>query len=374
MTLSNVTDVNVTSVLSIDYDPRKKFDWIFPVSCDVLFLASGIWILTSLVHYGIKTKQWKHQASRSDCDKLNAGKIYSSVIVCAVLGNVFFVHSLLVTTVSYKIYQDTLCEYLLDITHVIYALCLLSVQVFLWLRQQAFYTNRMLNVKYSKPVKVISFWSIIVIFVIGLVLAILYIYPQDSRSSVSGCILASAVVMDYAVTLLAAIFICQTTLLGLLVYALRQSSIHKPRQSTCHPPLSAIIITSCCCKSPSVEEPQENISETTYSANIASKNNTIGTSISISTISPAYPVTSSFQRTTSNAVRIIVRKTLVFAVVSFISHIVTNAVTPAITGPNNHWRFTSVAANANIFLNLLLVILSFAPYREMLTSPCRSYE
>ena len=82
----------------------------------------------------------------------------------------------------------------------------------------------------------------------------------------------------------------------------------------------------------------------------------------------------SFQRATSNAVRMIIKRTLAFAIASFISDIANHGVVQVITGPNSHRRYAVLTGNVNIFLNLLFVILSFAPYREMLTSPCRSYE
>ena len=261
MTSSNFVYLNLTSEASLDYDLRKNFDWIFPVSCDLLFLASGIWILTSLVHYGIKNKRWKHPVSRSHCDKLNSGRIYSSVVVCAVLCNFSFAGQLLFNNIGFGPNHDTLCEYVGDINNAIFAQCLFSVQVFLWLRQRAFYTNRMLNVNYSKSVKVISFFSIIVIFIIDVVITVLYTYPNNRKSSLNGCILHSNIPMEYTVTILVGILLGQATFFGLFAYALQQSSHHKFRQSKHLPAFSARMITYCCCTPPSVEEPQKNINK-----------------------------------------------------------------------------------------------------------------
>ena len=365
---SNVSYVNVTSTVLINYDHRKQFDWIFPIFCNVIFLATGIWILVSLVHYGITTKQWQLRSSRRDSDKLNAGKIYSSVIVCAVLCDIYFIVNLLYTNLGFELNNNKLCEYLGDTSSALYAVCLLSVQTFLWLRQRAFYTNRMLNVNYSKPVKVISFLSIIVIFLFGVAVIIFFIYPDDHKSSPDGCTYDSDMPLEYTVIILLVILICQITLLSLFVYALRQSKHDN------HPTFSFVIKDYCCCKPQAIEELPENANKRTNSVDAISSNFT--TTTSSSTISPAFPVTPTSQHRTSNskAVRIIIRKTLVFAFISILADVFIQIVIQFITGPDSHRRYPVLIGNVNTFLNLLFVIFSFAPYREMLTSPCRTYE
>ena len=368
MMSSNVSDVNVTSVTSTSYPTstifdRKQFDWIFPISCIVLLLASGIWILASLVHYGIKTKQWKPGVSRRDTDKLNAGKIYSSVIVCAVLCDIYLSITLFYTNVGFELNKDRQCEYLGDTSSVFYALCLLSVQTFLWLRQRAFYTNRMLNVNYSKSVKVVSFLSIVVIFVIGFAIMIIYIYPDNYKSSLNGCTYVSDYGVEYTVTIIIVIVICQTSLLGLFVYALQQTKQHSP--------LSTRKKSYCCFKSPANEELPGNNNISTISIDATSNIETM--TAHVATISRVSPITPTFQHATSNAVRKIIRKTIIFAFISFAADAFILVMTQFITDPDSHRRYPSLAGNMNTFLNLLLIVFSFAHYQKMLTSPCRSY-
>ena len=368
MMSSNVSDVNVTSVTSTSYPTstifdRKQFDWIFPISCIVLLLASGIWILASLVHYGIKTEQWKPGVWRRDTDKLNAGKIYSSVIVCAVLCDIYLGLNLFYTNVGFELNQNKQCEYLGDTSGAFYALCLLSVQTFLWLRQRALYTNRMLNVNYSKPVKVVSFLSIVVTFVCGFAAAVMYIYPVNYKSSLNGCTYVSDLTVENTLTIIIVIVICQNSLLGLFVYALQQSKHRSP--------LSTEKKSYCCFKFPANEELPGNNNISTISIDAKSNNNTMKNHVI--TISHVSPVPPAFVHATSNAVRKIIRKTIVFAFVTFVSDALVPVTTQFIIGPDSHRRYSSLVANMNSFLNLLFIVFSFGDHRKMLTSPCRSY-
>ena len=371
MTSSNVSFFIVTSVY---HDHRKQFDWIFPISCNVLFLVAGIWILSSLVHYGIKTKQWKLHVSRRDSDKLNAGKIYFSVIVCAVLCDIHLAFTLLYTNLEFELNQDRHCEYSGDTINSLYGLFRLSVQIFFWLRQRIFYTNQMLNVNYSTPVKVISLSSIIVLLMVSAAFAIFFIYPDNFKSSINGCSFASDLAVEYAVILLVATWMSQITLISLFVYALRQSSKYKPRRLKHYSSFLARINAYClCCKQPAVESQPENIDKRVSSIDAASCINAISTNIS--TISPASPVTPSLQNAPSNkAVRMIIQKTIVFDFISFIADVVTHVVVIFALSPANHRRYSLLTGNINILLNLLFVTFSFASHRKMLTSPCRSFK
>ena len=359
MMSSILSYVNVTPTASIDHDHRKQFDWIFPIACNVLCLVIGIWILAFLVHYGIKTEKWKLRVSQRDSDKLNAGKIYSSAIVCAVLCDIYFIVNLIYTNLGFEPNQDRFCEYMGDTSSAFYGSCLLSVQTFLWLRQRAFYTNRMLNVNYSKPVKVISFLSIIVIFLFGVSVIIFFVYPDDHKSSPDGCTYHSHLSLEYAIIIILVILICQITLLSLFVYALQQSKHH--------PPLVVRKITYCCCKLP------ESTGKKTMSIDSNLVNFTITTSNS--TISHACPVKTTTQHriSNSNAVRKIIRKTMIFAFISILADVFLQGLTQFITAPDSHRRYPVFIGNVNIFLNLLFVIFSFASYRKILTSPCRSF-
>ena len=82
-----MTTENNAFVYSFEKDYFHEVTYILAVSINATLIALSLWILFSLVHFGVKTGQWSGRQKRN-ADKLNAGWIYTSVIVCAI--SVFF--------------------------------------------------------------------------------------------------------------------------------------------------------------------------------------------------------------------------------------------------------------------------------------------
>ena len=60
-TISTATSRSGT--ISIQVDCLQRADWIGPIAINIVLLVLSIWVLISVMHYGIKTKKWSQVSS-----------------------------------------------------------------------------------------------------------------------------------------------------------------------------------------------------------------------------------------------------------------------------------------------------------------------
>jgi len=207
---------------TINVNYFEQLDWIFPVVLIVFTIVVEIWFIISLLHYGIKTKKWK-ELHRGNSDKLNSGAIYTALVACAVFSFTHFVINLANVIFGFNLGEDELCDSLADASIVTYGLALFAGQMLWWLRQRAFFENRMLNVNYSKQVRFFSAISIILTFTAGTSTLVFNTYRW---MSLDGCLYKpdENLILGYWISILIAIIFGRATLLGLFVYALTKTS------------------------------------------------------------------------------------------------------------------------------------------------------
>ena len=341
MTISNYTEY------------QTKADWIIPMTISSFLVVATLWILISLIYYGIKTNKWKTMNS-SNYDKLNAGLIYTAVVVCTTLCLIRLIISLFYMDIGFTVVkkQNRRCNSLFDAMGVMYGMVILSTYTFLWLRQRVFYSNRMLNVKYTRVSRMLSAVSIFVIAAWGVCVLIFSIIPNDHFSSPDGCFYKPdrRLFIGYCVSILLVICFGNAVLFGLFAYGL-----YKANET---PSLSFA--------SGDRRKSQDNNTEATYvhfkNNNIAKRKNMRVTNLSIQLS----------QRTlvpTSNLVKRVVKKTLYFAVISVVCDVILQIL---LFFTNIQRRVITTSFNVNAFLNVLLMIASFVQYKKMLFSPCYS--
>ena len=173
---------------NVFYDHTTHLDWLISILINVFFMTSTAWVLVSLVHFGIKTGKWK-QIQQNNKEKLNAGLVYSSVVGCATTCLVYYIFSNIYLNSRFNSSQDWLCDVTYDAGVLLYFIVLISLGLFLWFRQRAFYANRMYNINFSKTVRVFSFISIFLIFICSIVAMFLYVMTQQSVATSRGCTL-----------------------------------------------------------------------------------------------------------------------------------------------------------------------------------------
>jgi len=342
-------------------DYTFQTDWIVPVTINFLLLILTAWILLSLVCYGVKTKKWRRKQA-SNADMLNIGPIYTTVVFAAIFCSLHQTINLIYLNVGFNgsnSKQDEFCDMLGDTAVCFYFLILFSVNLFYWFRQRIFFQNEMLKVSYSKGVKILSFASIFVLFAGGLAVLIINNVPNNRQGSFDGCTFKpeESRRVAYWVPIVAITIIGQVVLLGLLAYAVK---VTKAISNSTYKSIKAKLRFRGSSKSQIVV------------GNMPSHDSCSGASTAKS---PSSKSTTIRKKTNSKkAVRKILKKTLLFGVISTVLDIFIQILIHYLTSPDGHRRYVTTVSNLNAFLNIVFLIFSFVQYKDILSSPFRSFE
>ena len=350
-------------------DYTKQIDWILPATFIAIANAAEIWILVSLIHYGLKTKKWNVR-NQGCVEELSSRNQYTALVACAAFCVVFSLLSLVYISVGFSLNEDELCDSLLDSANVFSCFIVAAVYMFLWLRQRAFFTNQMLNITYSKMAKVFSVFSMVIFLSAGTVVTVFIVYPNNHASSLNGCVETpnDAVLAAY-IFVVFLLFLGQTTLLGLFFYALKKTG----NQSISI--FARLLNDFCCCRKQSTNE----TTQTPENNNQSSDESSAGTVSNRTIISVSSAIThgrahhSCFSKRSKSAknIRKVMRKTLLLAIISVLADLFTLFFLPYIIGQKfDHVRFIILAGNLNALLSLVLLVFSFTVYRKILSSPC----
>ena len=342
----------------------KQLDWIIPVVLCIIFFILVLWILLSLVHYGIKTGKWSSHPQRSS-DKLNIGKIYTFVVITAFTCICFLIANMVYVNIGFNFGEDGLCDTVSDITLAIYFLKLCSIGMFLWLRQRVFYKNFMLNTDYSKTVRICSSSSIVVILLFGMAALVFNVLPNNHKSSPNGCIYnpSDEYKVWYWVAIVVVIVFGHLTLMGLFVYGLMKTSREKwiPRQLCCYggekdrPPIDVPLS--------SVES-----NKTNYHRSKIVNNKCLESKVRKS--STLLNILVRQAENQSIVVQRILWKTLIFAILSILGDIFLQVVIHYVIPSDSHRRISVTVANLNAILNVLFVLFSFENWKKIFTTFC----
>ena len=333
------------------YDRTKKIDWVIPVTLNVLLMIVTLWLLISLIHYGIKTKKWKSHQRK--VDYINSGLIYSSVVACAVMCMFRYVVSLVYMNVGFHESEDELCDSVADTLYCAYAFVLFCAAMFLWFRQRALYAHRLLNVNYNKIVRFFSLTCFVFFFAYALFVIILNNLPNSFLSSSEGCVVKpnGNLNANYWIAAAAGIAFYNIALLSLLYYALTHvQTFQKKLASKRYESKRA-----------------QTIANTNFNSEPSSTNfRPLESETSVGKMS-----TLAIRRkyATTQKIKTALQKTLVFAVISIISETFLQIYAIFIANPLGHRRVSSVLFDVNSFLNLICLIFSFSSSKEMMTSP-----
>ena len=357
--------------------------WIVPVTINGILTTLAMWILFSLVHYGVKTGKWSGTQKRN-ADKLNAGWVYSSVLACAVICIIRYMTSQISFQQGFGKTEENkmACESINDLLFVEYCLVLFCTYIFLWLRQRTFYTNEMFNINYNKTLRYLSASSIIIILLAGIGVVVVNTLPKNYPASSSGCIYdAETDSLDLWswVACGVVLVIGQVLLLSLLLYPLAKNL----NDEHC--------LKHLCCFVCTVLKEKEEIqmhsihSDSPYKLSTVSEgisghslvlhSNSICSKSQININTPQRKKQTTKRRKSSVAVKKIMIRTLIFGFVAVFTDLFLISIFAAGVVPNTDPRFRRFAVTSydlNVFLNLMLVVLSFMTYKNMLTSPCRS--
>lgn len=322
-----------------DYNRLVQIDWILPVTFIAMFVIIGWWIVAALTYYGVKTGIW----SRMNLESVDSGKIYTSVILSGFFCNLFNIISLVHINVGFDLSSNLLCNIMNDVAICLYAMVLLSALMFMWLRQRALYTNKLLNAHYNKFMKAFSLATVLIIWLSAVSTVVLIVLPMDSVSTFQGCFYDVDNFHKYKFIYLAIAGLAfgRLSLLILLAYALRKLNF--------------------------VTKSQPSFTKTTDK--MVSKKRlsfyTISNSSTLS-VSRLSQVNLKFSHS-SVMVHLIIKKTLVFSCLSLFADAAVFVINFFVIYDNQHNRIAVLTTNISALLNLFLVLFSFVRWKKIIT-------
>ncbi|XP_076809125.1 uncharacterized protein LOC143452154 [Clavelina lepadiformis] len=328
---NNLNETNSTE--SEPYIRWKQADWIIPEVINSLLIVATLWIIFSLIHFGIKHKKWSTNRM-GNADKLSGGSVYTLTVVCAITALVRFINSQFAFNIGIGVGYDKECEIVSDSSFAWYSLVNFAVFIFLWLRQRIFYANNMLNVRFGILLKILSFSSIVILFLSGLATVLVNTIPVNFPSSREGCIYHKSENIGPIAWIVGIMVVIagQFVLLGLFIYPLKRDFV----QSIC----------GCCPSAFHVWNTNRNKS---------------------SSVSSIQTRNSSFQ--SSNTVKSIMQRTIAFSIIAVAAHIIIILISSYAISSEGHRRVSTVVFDINAFFNVIFVICSFLSCKQMLFSP-----
>ena len=323
-----INNTNETEASEQSNHEQTRF---FFMSFYIVQMIVNIWLIISLIHYGIKTKKWRRLQSDNP-NTLSTRWIYLSVIICSVA--TFFHHIFVAVyrNVGFHQSEDKLCSWIFDMVVITYCSCFLSVTFFLWFRQRTLYTSFISAAHFTKPLKFFSFIIIFVSMALGIIGLISWIVISHNIASQNGCTFKNNRNSKLLTFVFSASFIIfsQISLLIMFIHALFaiQNLDKKNRWKAFF----------CCKPQPLNEHTREQPADRTRT--IVGK---------------------------------IIRKATFFATLSLLSDLLVISLTLLYSRQGNRHEIISVLGSLSVSMNLYFVILSFITWKDMITSPCKSF-
>ena len=340
---------NKTEVIP-DYTSRP--DWIIPMTVTALLMVATLYVTISLVHYGTKTRKWS-SFQTNDVEKLNAGMVYSLVLVCSVSCLFRFAVNIVHMNVGFEKGEDQLCEAILDTDFFAHSLVLYCETLFLWFRQRAFYRNAMLSFHTTKFVKVLSVLSIVIISAGALGYSLYACLPDNFKASNQGCLYEpeDESKTGYGVYISVLLVTAQLMLLYLFIHPLRRKS------TTCFD-LTKVFPKRKCNK--------DNSASICQSSKITTISRNLGSDVErLHKINHQHSFSAD---PFSHEVRLIMQKTVIIAFITTFMDVAAQLLLVFTGNLKCSMRYSYMVFDITVFLHLLFLILTFVTYKEILTS------
>ena len=300
----------------------------FALGIYVILMILDMWIIISLIHFGIKTKKFR-RLQHGNPDSLSSGRIYLSVVVCSIA--TFLFHLVVAMKDNIKLQTNEFCDLMTDMIQIMWTMCAFSIVLFLWFRQRGLYTAFLPMAHISKSLNVFSFIIIFVTFFSGVIGLILLIVPNDNVASPIGCVKKKEKNLFPLIIAVSTMIFSQVSLLFVFVQAMLKwhGSSLKARWK----------LLLFCKRKTAIE--RSHVRE--------------------------QPVDR-----TRTIVHNVIRKTTIFAALSLLFDLVVVSLTLLFSKGDQERYFVSVLGAFSTSMNLCFVILSFTTWKEMITSPCKT--
>ena len=353
--LTNVTigfTVNVTAIKEPEKEDRtSRLDWVIPTIVNLVLTVITTFILASLIHYGLTSGKWRGQPT-SQVDKLNAGVLYLFLIVCAVMCIGRYISNQIYMNVGFDYNNDSLCEAAGDAAFITYALMMWSVFMFLWFRQKAFYTNSMLGFKMTKCIRALSYSSIFLISAFALPFVVLSTIGKSLETTPAGCAVKIPAYKSNLIVYLAIYCVFLIVFLELLLFCLFIYPVLQIGKAS-----KPLALQNC------------SSSITFFATKLhAEKRDITPNSTDSTSYAFFHQVSSSVVRQSDDKIKLIIQKTLFFAVTSILLNVILSIIMHFILPARSNRRYMSMIIDMAAFCNLLFLVLSFSTFKRMMTS------
>lgn len=316
MKLNSSSNSNLNVFINYSSDENisvTEEEWLryFSIPFNGLLMIVDIWLLISLIHYGTKTGKWG-KTQQNILERFNSGFIYISLIVCSISCFLLYLVGLIFLNSGSNL-SDYACNIVFDIIQAMYFIGIVSSMLFLWFRQRAFYKTRFPGVQFNKILKIFSKYFIFIIFAVGIPLICVVIYIKDQASSEFGCVyrLDGNLRQKTFIATIVVVFILNFSLAFVFIYALKKIAL----------------------------KPTANMTFTIH---------------------------------TYNEIEKIIKKTTIFAVISFLFNTGTYVLALYLPQSNARIDYGYLLVTIDVTVNLCCVLLSFRSWKDMITSPVAS--
>ena len=323
-------------------------------------------IVVSLIHYGIKTKKWRHFSAHRRAENLNAGLVYTSIVACGFASFFDQLFGLVYFSLDVHIKENYLCEYLADVLNVTFGIVLIVTFSFQWLRQKTFFENRFLKVTRNKCLQILSPFSLIFAFAVTSCAVAIVVFPKTLETSENGCVssVKETSVTIFSIVAIAAFVSAQIMLWLLLHYGLKSTYIFFKKSS------SSKKETKRNTTDIELSQMGENSLKINRSPPLISHCKCIPCSnICRKSINPQ-KANKFLSRSTIELIRQTIKKTLVNAIFLCLLNVVLHIALAFMYSPGKHKRYMVMLENICSLMHVILVVLSFVHYKKMILSLC----
>lgn len=366
--------------------------WYVSVLIEILVILINVWISISFVHYYVFAKKvFKKKWSRKD---VNNKMVMIFAIAAIILPFVRYAGTIFILVIGLYPEIQWGCEVANDIGVFGFALALCPTYAYLWARQRAFYGHPSLRSIVGKCVNMFSKISLLLIILLATISVALGIYPKEYEPGPGGCFLIGGEEQDEYRSYIYAIIMIGSQI-SLFVLLLRPLLVHAHQQRSFEKSIKPKLKVNSETVHYSEEKFDQILSPHQRSVNKSiAKSRSLNhsdtdrkrclTELSLSDeridtsfdhLSRAKTVvtriTSGLRRAnkTKKLFRLI-RRVLILALISILSDLTVMIINQFVIPDDIPQTYSFVLYDVNILINTSTVVLSFAKWREMLSSPC----
>lgn len=183
-TIPGIAKSNSTELESQRYlEVTTQISWIVSLSLTSVIISVNSWIIIAFLLY--KSKLFIKKSGKD----VNGGWVFKTSLVAVCLPMFRYFTSLAVLFVSLDAQNHTWCEVTRDLGVCAVFVCFVSVAIFLWTKQRAFYGHPSLGPIFGKWVERLSRASLVLTILGGVVALSLALFPTEYKSGPTGCVL-----------------------------------------------------------------------------------------------------------------------------------------------------------------------------------------